>query len=402
MKNNVLIVSHAMEIGGAEKALLGLLESFDYKKWEVDLFLFHHSGELFELIPSQVNILPEKNDYSCMAVPIKKVLREKQFRIAGGRAVGKIIAKIQEKRKRLSSDNDLALEYSHKYTWKYMSEISLKSYDLAISFLTPHYYTLNKVKAKKKIAWIHTDYSTIQIDTQSQIKMWQGYDYIASISEEVTRSFLKIFPEFKDKIILFPNIIPLKYLLSKVNEFPANKEMIDTGDIKILSIGRFCYAKNFDSVPAIANELKNKGLKFTWYLIGFGSDEDLIKEKIHDFNVENDVLILGKKSNPYPYIKECDLYVQPSRYEGKCVSVIEAQILHKPVVITNYPTAFSQLSDGIDGIIVPQDIIKCSDEIYNLVNDQDRLKAIISGTFEKDYSNTSNIKILEMIVNGEI
>lgn len=119
--------------------------------------------------------------------------------------------------------------------------------------------------------------------------------------------------------------------------------------IKLLSIGRFCTAKNFDNIPNICHRLCEKGLDVYWYIIGFGSEEGLIKRKIKENRMEERVILLGKKDNPYPYIKHCDLYVQPSRFEGKCVSVREAQMLGKPVVITDYPTAKSQLKNGIDG-----------------------------------------------------
>ena len=95
------------------------------------------------------------------------------------------------------------------------------------------------------------------------------------------------------------------------------------------------------------------GLDVYWYIIGFGADEQLIRRKIAECGMDGRVVLLGKKENPYPYIVACDLYVQPSRYEGKCVAVREAQMLGKPVVITNYATSASQLEDGVDGVIVP-------------------------------------------------
>ena len=99
---------------------------------------------------------------------------------------------------------------------------------------------------------------------------------------------------------------------------------------------RFCRAKNFDNVPDICRRLCEKGLDIKWYLIGFGGDEALIRQKIREAGMDERVIMLGKKENPYPYIAACDLYVQPSRYEGKCVTVREAQMLGKPVVITRY------------------------------------------------------------------
>ncbi|MBD5179622.1 MAG: glycosyltransferase, partial [Bacteroidales bacterium] len=128
------------------------------------------------------------------------------------------------------------------------------------------------------------------------------------------------------------------------------------GGINLLSIGRFCSAKNYDNVPDIARRMVDMGVRtLKWYIIGFGGDEVLIRSKIREAGMEEHVILLGKKENPYPYIKACDIYVQPSRYEGKSVTVREAQMLCKPVVVTAYPTAASQIRNGVDGVIVPLD-----------------------------------------------
>ena len=137
-------------------------------------------------------------------------------------------------------------------------------------------------------------------------------------------------------------------------------------EIRLLSIGRFCVQKNFDNVPDICRRLRERGLHVKWYLIGYGAEE-IIRQKIEEAGMQEHVVILGKKENPYPYIKACDLYVQPSRYEGRSVCVIEAQILGKPVVITRYPTSGSQLTDGVDGVIVPLDNEGCAEGIADLL-----------------------------------
>ena len=164
--------------------------------------------------------------------------------------------------------------------------------------------------------------------------------------------------------------------------------------IKLLSIGRFCEAKNFDNVPEIASIIKSKGVEFKWYIIGYGADENLIKSKIAQYNMEDTVIILGKKENPYPYIKACDIYVQPSRYEGKAVTVHEALILNKPVVIANYATAKSQVNDGFDGIIVPQDNQGCADGLSEVIQNKELQNKLIENMKSINYSNESEVKKL--------
>lgn len=196
----ILIFSHAMELGGAERALLGLLEKIDYNSYQVDLFLMRHEGELFPYIPKSVNLLPEILEYTCLAVPIGKVIKKGKFKIAVGRVVGKFLAKKRVEKLKIQTDNAVALEYSHKYTMRFMPDIQLETeYDLAISFLTPHYFVAEKVRAKKKIAWIHTDYTKVKVDVESELKMWNQYDYIASISDDVTKGFFEDIPCFEIK-----------------------------------------------------------------------------------------------------------------------------------------------------------------------------------------------------------
>jgi glycosyltransferase involved in cell wall biosynthesis len=127
-------------------------------------------------------------------------------------------------------------------------------------------------------------------------------------------------------------------------------------------------------------------------LIGFGGDESLIRANISEAGLEDQVIILGKKINPYPYMKACDIYVQPSRYEGKAVTVREAQILGKPVLITNFPTAKSQLEDGVDGMICPLSIDGVVDGIKTLIYDKELREKLVSTAAARNYSNRTEIK----------
>ena len=390
----ILIVSHAMELGGVERSLIGLLEAIDPKKYSVDLFLLRHEGELLSYIPDYINLLPQVSAYSVLARPMKDTLKEGHILLTAARLVGKIKA-AQFEKKHAYQDSGVSLEYSHKYTRLFMPIIQPdKEYDLAISFLTPHYFVAEKVRAKKKIAWIHTDYSRVQVDMKSEIVMWSKYNHIATISEMVSASFIEVFPSLKNKLVLIENILPTKLIIQQSAEFDASTEMDQGGAFRLLSIGRYCTAKNFDNIPYICAKLISLGLNVKWYIIGFGGDESLIRFKIAEANMEKYVIMLGKKENPYPYIKACDLYVQPSRYEGKSVTVREAQILGKPVVITRYPTSASQLEDGLDGIIVPMENEKCAEKIAGLLQNKVMMKQLTNNCAMKDYSNAKEIEKL--------
>lgn len=168
---------------------------------------------------------------------------------------------------------------------------------------------------------------------------------------------------------------------------------------KLLSIGRFCEAKNYDNVPDITRRIVEGGCDIKWYIIGFGGDEQLIRQKIVEAGMQNHVIILGKKENPYPYIKACDIYVQPSRYEGKSITVREAQMLCKPVVVTDYPTASSQIQDGVDGVIVPMDNEGCAKGLADFILDTEKQKRIVEYLQIHDYGNVDEVEKLYDILS---
>lgn len=397
MKKSLLIVSHALELGGAERSLIGLLDALDPAVWEVDLFLLRHEGELMPEIPEHVRLLPRMPAYTVLARPMADTLREGHFLLTAARLAGKIAAAGYTRRHGYM-ESGVALEYSHKFTCPLMPRIQPdKTYDLALSFLTPHYFVARKVRALKKIAWIHTDYTRVRVDIPSETAMWDAYDHIASVSDAVTRGFVQTFPGLKEKVILVENILPERLVKRQAEAFSADLDMPAKG-IRLLSVGRYCSAKNFDNVPEICARLIRSGLDVYWYIIGFGPDEQLIRDRVAQEHMEDRVILLGKKENPYPYIKACDLYVQPSRYEGKAVTVREAQMLGKPVVITRYETSASQLEEDVDGVVVPMDNEGCALGIGALLRDAPTMKRLADACRARDYSNASEAEKLNRIM----
>ena len=391
MKKHILIVSHALELGGAERSLIGLLDALDPALCEVDLFLLRQEGELLHAVPAHIHLLPAVPAYTVLARPLKTTLKEGHLLLSAARLAGKAAAYLYSKKHR-HTESAVSLEYSHKFTCPFMPQIQPDvTYDLAISFLTPHYFVAQKVHARKKIAWIHTDYSRIQVDIPSEAAMWDAYDHIISISEDVTGTFLSTFPTLEQKLLLIENILPVA-LIKQQAALPVPTGDMPPEGIRLLSIGRFCHAKNFDNVPDICARLRQAGLNVYWYLIGFGGDEALIREKIAQAQMEKRVILLGKKENPYPYIAACDLYVQPSRYEGKAVTVREAQTLGKPVVITRYATSASQLEEGVDGVIVPLDNAGCAAGIAALLRDPQQMAQLAENCRAREYSNAEETK----------
>ena len=384
-----------MELGGAERALLGLLNALDTSRVDVDLFLNQHTGDFMPLIPEKINLLPEKRGYNAIERPMKQILLEGQLGVLLGRLrARRLHAKYHET---LTGDaarmDSSGFQYVADAVQPFLPSLKgLGEYDLAISFVTPHNIVLNKVRAKKKVAWIHTDYSTIHVNIRQELPIWSGYDYIASISPDCTRSFLKAFPLLERKIVEIENILSPNFVQAQADLFDVSDEMPATG-LRLLSVGRYHHAKNYDNVPDITRRIVERGHNnLRWYIIGFGMGENQLRQKIAQAGMQDHVVLLGKKVNPYPYIKACDIYVQPSRYEGKSVTVREAQILCKPVIVTNYPTAHSQIQDGVDGIIVPMDNESCSQGIIKTLENKSLLYDLSSYLAAHDYGNEREVE----------
>ena len=389
MKPRILILMHYMELGGAEISLIGLLNALDPERVDVDLFIYSHQGPLMKFIPEWVNLLPEIKPYSMIERPMIEALMAGEWRLVANRLRARLQHRRYLKKVQSVTDDGSIFQFIADCVTPSLPPINPNvEYDLCISFLTPHNIGRDKVRARKRLAWIHTDYSTVHVNAAKELPVWDAYDNIASISPDVTASFLKIFPSLSSKIIRIENILSPIFVRSRAEAMDVSDEI--KGDVKLLSVGRFCLAKNYDNVPFIAAGMARMGITLRWYIIGYG-DDNLIKKNISAAGMEKHVIILGKKENPYPYIKACDIYVQPSRYEGKSVTVREAQMLGKLVAVTAYPTASSQIRHGIDGVIVPLDNDGCARGLADFIADKPLCDRIAANLKTFDFGNESEI-----------
>lgn len=383
----ILISSFSMGIGGVERSLINMLENFDYDNYDLDLMLYKHEGELMEFIPNKVNLLNEIDGYNDFGVPIKNLIQKRKISLASARLKAKFISAMIKKVKHIEDISYYQDQLSKKLSQSYLSNLD-KEYDVAISYVWPHDFIANKVKANKKIAWIHTDYSTIEIDRKYDLEIWNKFDYIISISKECTNSFLKVYPTLKDKIIYMENITSPEFI-KKMAEDKIEEEIINDNTYKLVTVARLSPPKGIDNAVRAMKILKDRGIdNIKWYVIGYGPEEDKIKTLIEDLDLKEQFILLGKKTNPYPYIKHCDLYVQPSRYEGKAVTITEAQILQKPILVTNYPTAKSQITNNVDGMITELSIDGIADGIEQMINNKELTEKLIENTGKNNYSNS--------------
>lgn len=385
----VLITSFDMEIGGVERSLISLLNNFDYKQHHVDLLIYSHTGDFMPLLPSEPNLLPENPQYKTFRQGIKEIFLNKYFGIGFVRLYANLAAKAYGKKHQFKESGIYQMQLIWDKCLPFLNPVK-KDYDVAISYLWPHYFVANKVKAKTKIAWIHTDYSTMETDVKMDLKVWSQYDYIISISEHVKKSFLSQYPTLENKIVMIENILSPTFIRMMANE-PLQMPY-SSDHFNLLSVGRLCYPKGYDNAVKALRILHDRGYTtMKWYVVGYGGDEPMLRELIAKNKLEDSFILLGKQLNPYPYIKACDLYVQPSRYEGKAVTVTEAQVLHKPVLITNYETAHSQLTNGFDGYITEKSIEGIANGVEKLYLDKTLRESLVEGCKQTNYGNADEL-----------
>mgnify|MGYP000009226136 FL=1 len=360
MKSKVLIIMPYLECGGVESTLLSLLGVLDAKRVEITLLLLEERGTFIEKVPSHIQIktinIPEKEQGIFMG---KKKMLLSYLKSGKIWKIPKFI--LYNYNKKLSEDRASNAKYFHQIS----ASIPLleEEYDLAIDYFGyatfTTFYLAEKVKAKKKVTWLHSIFSRFQ--PQAFEEWYKKMDVIFACSQMVKKDFESIFPTIQT-VKVFYNIINPQ-LIRKKADFSGGFEDQFSG-IRILTVGRICHEKGIDIAAQAYNLLKNAGYNIRWYIMGNGSDiekENVIK-KVNPLN-RADFIFLGIKENPYVYMKQCDIYVQPSRFEGYCTTTNEARILGCPIVMTDVSGAEEQLENGKTGLIVEKE----SSAIYDAV-----------------------------------
>ena len=385
---NILFVIDSLTCGGAEKSLISLLNNIDYSKYNVDLLLFKRGGEFERFIPSKVNLL-EIPDY---------------FKFLNGKYSGTKKNKIIYGIHRIKTSLNLRLNniskntiHSEQVVYKSIRNILQplhKKYDVAVAYNQgfPTYFVSEKVKAYKKLAWINCNYIKTMYDKELDNKFYNNIDKIVVVSQFIYDSMSKMKYGYKDKMKIILDIVDPKLIMDMAVEEEA-KELDKEDKFKILTVGRLASVKGYDLAVKAANLLKENKFKFKWFIIGEGPERKEIEELIESYGLENEVILLGAKSNPYPYMKNCDLYVQTSRKEGFGLTVMEAKILKNVVVATNFDTINELLKDKFDGIIVEKDEIAIYEAIRELINNTSLYNKIKSNLEKiKPYSSIREIE----------
>ena len=396
MKKNLLFVMPSLSAGGGEKSLVNLLSQIDYKEYNVDLFLFNKTGIFLNSIPPKVKILELTNNYKDFTTNLKNSLtnfiKDGKWNLAYCRAMFTI-------KNRLIKDVALKEQYTWKYKSKSMDNLE-KSYDLAIGYLEKSsiYFIVEKVNAKKKIGWIHTNYSSSGMDPQFDEQYFKHLDQIITVSEECANSLKSQFPQFNKNISIIYNIISPQVINNLSKMEIQEKFARDNDCITILTVARLSYEKGLDIAVKSCKLLVNKGYKLKWYVLGDGNERENLEKLIESQNLQGNFKLLGVRENPYPYLRAADIYVQPSRYEGKSIAIDEAKVLSKPIIVTNFETAKDQIINEINGLIVGISEHEVATGIEKMVNNKDLINKFIKNLNQERIGNEEEIYKLYDIV----
>ena len=394
MKKKLLFVIDSLYIGGAEKSLISLLNTIDYNKYEVDLLLFKKGGDFERYIPTEVRVLETPEYYRFISG--KRFGFKKDIIYLINRLKTSINLRINNYKKTELHSEQVVFKSIQKCL-----NSNLEKYDVAIAYSQgmPTYFVANKVNANRKLAWINTDYVTTKYDFNIDYKSYQYIDKIITVSEHTKKSVSNLRCEYSRKVDMILDIVNPNLINKMAYEYEA-KELKES-DINILTVGRLVSAKGYDKAAEVAKLLKESGYRFKWFVVGDGEERENIQKLINKYRLNDYFILLGKRVNPYPYIKRCSIYVQTSIKEGFGLTVIESKILKKPIVCTDFPTAYEIINNNDDGIIVGMDI----ESIYNGVKrylDDVKFKSKIENKLKliEEYSSIEQInKFYELITN---
>ena len=352
-KKKVLFVINTLGCAGAEKALLELLKEFSKEEYEVSLYVLLNQGELISQIPQYVKVLNQNySDVSVLSKEGKKVLNRQIFcRLFQKGAVFKNIPYLLKGLMRMIKCKKV---YPDKLLWRVMSDGGMKSedtYDLAVAYLEggSTYYVHDHVNAKRKIAFLHVDYTHAGYTRKLDKNCYQDFDRIFTVSEEVRNSLERVYPECKERIMVFPNLIDQNGIREKAKAKGGFSDEYDGW--RLLTVGRLTSQKAYEIAIDAMKLLKEKGVQARWYVLGEGELREVLQRQIDRLGLEKDFLLLGAVENPYPYYAQCDLYVHATRFEGKSIAVQEAKILGCPILVSDCNGNREQVKDGVDGSV---------------------------------------------------
>ena len=391
-KKKLLVVIESLVCAGAEKSLISFLSTLNYNRFEVDLQLFKYGGEFEQFLPEEVRLLPpfeytqfiEKSVFQqFLTLDIPKLKARWGYSIA------------------IRQGQTFHVDKARLY-WKHIARClptPKKEYDIAIAYSQgiPTFYVAEKVNAPIKMSWVNAIYHLKGFNKDFQENFYASMNHIVTVSDSAYSVFQEVYPQFASKMVVIWDMLDAQFIkkLSHVKTVTSINRNIPS----LLTIGRLNkYSKGYDISLEACKILKERGINFKWYAIGRGPYKEEMEEYIAANNLQDTFILLGTTSNPYPYIKDCTLYVQTSRHEGYGLSIAEARILNRPVVTTEFDAVYNQMVPGKNGLVVKQDPEAVADAIENLLKDKDLYDSIVAYQQQEKKGNQEEIEKFYQLV----
>lgn len=376
----MLIMAKSLGGGGSEVALVEFINHIDLNKYEPTLLLMDRDNEYKYRLSKNIKIkyLDFDSNFFKSLVSMYKL-------------PGKII-----KKAKINSHIDI-----YSLVSKHVSADLDDLYDIALDFYGYGSFTTvfvaKNINAKKKATWIHDSRVPWLKNITNYLKY---YDQVFCVSNSVKKVFDNEYSNFKNKSKVMLNFIDFNKIELDAQE---GKNILDNNYLNIVTVGRLNEAKGIDVAIKAANYLDKNNLKFRWYVIGDGKEFSRLNSLIKKYSLSGKFILLGYKENPYPYMNESDLYVQPSRHEGFGLTVLEALFLKKIVLVSDIPALKEQVKENVNGFVFRLDPKSLSDTIMKVYNNEEIKNKIISNMNrqqEKMKIYNNQMSIIDDLVKG--
>lgn len=389
-KNKVAILLPWLKMGGTNKIALNFIKELS-EYCDVTLILSEKSGELLEELPLGTQLIVDE------MVDFKELLFEDIKRMRIAYIVKDFIYYAKIRIGKDSIDN-------YRYIVERSGQICDKEFDCAISYhgQSPERLLnlLYRIKSKKRVAWIHGEMAFSEDKCRRLRKYYQNIDHFFFVSNPTLASFAKAIPFDETKATVYYNPIDKQDILKKA-QFECEVKFSDEY-VNLLTVGRVSSEKGQDMIPAITRNLIDLGYKICWYIIGDGDMRLEVERRIKENQVENNVCLLGIKTNPYCYMKACDIYVQPSYTEGYSTTICEAAMLGKAIVGTKPSGGIrDQITNGKDGLIVDATVDGLTDGVLQLLRNKELKIQFEKQIQNKDFEGKGEIKKFISFLNDE-
>ncbi|MGE7856161.1 MULTISPECIES: glycosyltransferase [Bacillus] len=399
MKKKILFMVINMNIGGTEKALLNMVAEIPKDKYEVTILMLEKKGDFLNFIPKGVRIEYVKGYEEMQNIlnkpsrlVIANLIKQREIIKAFQLAFLYLVSKVMKERSVILKC--CLQNYEDKY----------KNYDIAIAYAGPmdfiSYFVANKIEARRKVQWIHFDIEKIYFNKHFVNKVYKKFQHVFVVSDLGKKKLTQTVPELINKTETFLNIISPEMIANMASEGVGFAD--DFKGVRILTVGRLSIEKGQDLTISVLAKLKEAGHNVRWYCIGDGKERGMYEKLVKEYGIQEDYIFLGAVSNPYPFMKQCDIYVQPSRYEGYCITLAEARCFNNPIISTNFTGASEQIIHNQNGLIVQFDEQQMYDSIVQILSDK-LLEGRLRKNIEKEVVDTrEELKKLYRIANSNM